>query len=82
MGIKKLVKPAADQVTEGTFLDSALNIITAPTKAFSVSDTYINEQDAGMASLTHLVVGLGVGEAVGHYRSRKGKKSFLPIFRG
>lgn len=82
MGIKKVVSPTADLVTEGTFVDTALNVVTASTKAFSVSDTYINEQDAGLASLIHLGVGLGVGEAVGHYRARRGKQSFLPIFRG
>lgn len=82
MGIKKVTKPAADTITEGTFVDTIIGVALAPVKAFSVSDVYINEQDAGVQALSHLAIGFGLGEALGHRRAAKGSKSFVPIFRG
>lgn len=64
-------------------LDTALDVVLAPVKAFSSENgTYVSQGTNGVTALFWGVGGGLLGEAWGHKREREGSKSFIPLFRG
>lgn len=56
-----------------TLVENAMSVVSAPLKAFSTSDTYVSEKQAGINSLVWGVAGFIGGDALGNKRGREGK---------
>jgi hypothetical protein len=77
---------AEDGTVSGTSEDENLGSqllsgVATPFGITAESNEVISKRTAAIGSITHFVVGLGIGEALGHNRARAGKMAFVPFLR-